>query len=96
MLRAALLIALALLSVACKSRAQPPQAPDYTRELPAGASALREVDAATLPPVRLTPEQRMAMQQAIGHSLAYLGRPSSLKAFPPECGITHVQARRRS
>ncbi|MBN8525846.1 MAG: MltA domain-containing protein [Planctomycetes bacterium] len=80
----------------CKSRAKPvtQTPPEYTKPLPDGAQALVEVDAATLPPFRLTPAERTALQQAIKHSQAFLAKPSAGAKFPKELPITRemVQA----
>lgn len=93
LLLAAALCALLPLT-ACKSR-QPVEKPkDYAKELPAGQSALREVDPATLPHFGLTPADRKALDQGIGNSLAYLAKPASQKAFPAETGISHDQVKR--
>lgn len=84
---------LALLPLAgCKNRAQPPLAPkEYAKPLPEGASALREVDMATLPNFRLVPAERQAMQLGITHSLAWLAKKSAPAAFSSGLGITHAQ-----
>ena len=98
MLRALALAAAALLlltAAGCKGRTKPVTVtPDYAAELPAGQAALREVDTATLPPFRLTPAERTALQQGIVHSLGFLAKPSSVMRFPKELPITRdlVQA----
>ncbi len=90
-------VCLALLpATGCKHRTKPVTQlpPDYTAPLPDGASALREVDTATLPPFRLTPSERTALQQGIKQSQAFLAKPSSAGRFPKELPITReaVQA----
>lgn len=98
MLRALALAAAALLLVpvaGCKNRTKPvTQTPNYAAELPEGQPALREVDTATLPPFRLTPAERSALQQGIVYSQAFLSKPSSVVRFPKELPITRdlVQA----
>lgn len=91
-LACALLAAIVVLpAVGCKSRAKPvTQTPEYGRPLPEGATALVEVDPATLPRFRLTPAERAAMQQGIRHSQAFLAKPSSEGRFPKELPITRA------
>jgi membrane-bound lytic murein transglycosylase A len=95
-LACALLAAIAILPVTgCKSRTKPvTTVPDYAAPLANGASALVEVDTATLPPFRLTPAERAALQQAITFSQAFLAKPSAGAKFPKELPITRemVQA----
>ncbi len=98
MLRALALATAVLLTftaAGCKNRTKPVvQTPNYAAELPPGQAALREVDTASLPPFRLTPAERTALQQGIVHSLAFLAKPSSAVRFPKELPITRdlVQA----
>ncbi len=97
MLRFLALVAVTLFlvpAVGCKSRIKPSAVPDYGAALPEGRSALREVDIASLPPFRLTPAERSALQQGIKHSQAFLAKPSSAGRFPREVPITRemVQA----
>lgn len=92
MLRLLALTALALVlvpAVGCKSRKQPVTAtPDYAAPLPVGQAALREVDPATLPPFRLTPSERTALQAGIRHSLTFLASKNAPAKFPKELPIT--------
>jgi len=95
-LACALLAAIAILpATGCKSRTKPVTAvPEYTKPLAEGASALVEVDTATLPTFKLTPAERAALQQAIKHSQAFLAKASAGAKFPKELPITRemVQA----
>ena len=95
MLRALALTAAALVLVSatgCKTRAKPiTQVPNYTAALPEGAAALREVDTASLPPFRLTPAERTALQAGIRHSQTFLAKPTSAARFPKELPITSAQ-----
>jgi len=85
---AAVLLAI-LPATGCKSRKKPiTQTPEYGAPLPEGKAALREVDTATLPPFRLTPSERSALQEGIRHSLSFLAAPSSAGKFPKELPIT--------
>ncbi len=97
MLRAIALAATVLILLVpvtgCKTRKKPvtETPPDYTAPLPEGASALREVDTASLPPFRLTQAERSALQAGIRHSQAFLAKPSSATRFPAEQPITREQ-----
>jgi membrane-bound lytic murein transglycosylase A len=95
-LACALLAAIAILpATGCKSRVKPiTEMPEYTKPLPEGASALVEVDTASLPTFRLTPNERVALQQAIRYSQAFLAKPSSAARFPAEVPITREQVQR--
>lgn len=86
-------LASALLAFGCARRTVPAAGPqkDYARALPAGESALREVDIASLPPFRLTPAERTALQQGIRHSQSFLALPSAEARFPQGCPITRKQ-----
>jgi membrane-bound lytic murein transglycosylase A len=94
--RFALLCACALALVAlpaCRGRGKPAAPPkDYAAELPAGQSALREVDAAELPRLHFTQAERKALIAGIDHSLAFLAKPGSAQRFRPEMGVTREQA----
>ena len=91
-LAAAVLAVLALVPLSgCKDRVQPPAVKEFAKPLATGASALREVDAAALPPFRLVPAERQALQQGIRHSLTWLAKKSAPAAFPPGLGISHGQ-----
>ncbi|MCS6970485.1 MAG: MltA domain-containing protein [Planctomycetota bacterium] len=97
MLRASLLCVLALLAGGCARRAPPPAPPpppNYSAALPEGRAALVEVDPATLPPLRLSPEERSALQAGIRHSLAFLERASSAERFPRELPIDRALVQR--
>jgi membrane-bound lytic murein transglycosylase A len=86
-------LAIALPATGCSRRVKPvvQTPPEYTKPLAEGASALVEVDAASLPAFRLTPSERSALQQGIKHSLAFLARPSSATRFPAELPVTREQ-----
>lgn len=89
---AALALLIALPAAGCKRRAKPvTETPQYDRPIAEGVSALREVDPATLPPIRLTPADRRAMQEGIKHSQAFLARPSSAERFPRDLPVTREQ-----
>jgi membrane-bound lytic murein transglycosylase A len=90
-----LLAGLALMALAgCGQQrevaAPPPPAKNYAAQLPPGASALREVDAGTLPPLAPTPEERTALRHGIANSLIFFTHAGSGRWFPVD-GITPDQ-----
>ena len=85
----------ALTSTGCagrgkKKQVEPPAAKNYNRQLPPGEFALREVDITELPPITLSPSERVGMKQAVQRSRDYFVKPSSVKGFPVS-GITREQ-----
>jgi membrane-bound lytic murein transglycosylase A len=61
---------------------KPVVAKDYNRPLAPGENALVEVDIANVPDLTLTSDDRVKLQQAIAHSLKYLGTGSSSLKYP--------------
>ncbi len=79
---------------ACSSDDKADPAPDYTRPLAEGASALELVtDQGQYPDFRTMWEDREGTLRALDASLDYLSKPSSRKHFPVD-GITHERVRR--
>lgn len=68
------------------------EAPQYDRQLPPGAHALRKItDPSMIPDITLACYDTMNFRKAIDHSLSYLSKPSSRQFFPMG-DITHEQA----
>ena len=65
--------------------------PDYSRELPPGALALRKIDPSQYPDFSRAYGDRASLIEAARHSLAYLAKPSSQKYFPYG-DISHARA----
>jgi membrane-bound lytic murein transglycosylase A len=61
---------------------KPAVAKDYNRQLAPGEQALVEVPITDVPDLSLTSNDRVALQQAIRHSLAFLSKPSADMKFP--------------
>lgn len=74
--------------------AAPPRQPekDYGRALPPGRLALRKIPPEMYPDFSRGFHRRAGLEEAIRHSLAYLGRASSQRYFPYG-DITHERAR---
>ena len=74
--------------VGCKT-AQEVKAPQYDKQLPPGAYALRKItDPAMIPNLTFASYELKDLQEGIHNSLSYLSKPSS-KQFFPISGITH-------
>ncbi len=85
------LIPLVLLA-ACKSKAPPPEAPDYDRPLGPGERALRKVDDPSKVPLAAAYEARDdALSAALERSERWFLKPSTVQWFPTE-ETTHEQA----
>lgn len=77
---------------ACKSKAPPPEPPDYDRPLGPGERALRKVRDPSLVPIGAAYEARDGrLAEALERSERWFLKPSTLQWFPIE-GITHEQA----
>ncbi|MBI3268489.1 MAG: MltA domain-containing protein [Planctomycetes bacterium] len=91
-----LALPLALLSVSCTTRYQPPKEPekDYARPLPDGAVALEKLtDPALYPDFAPGFEDRESLLHAIDQSLSYFKHKSSQKYFP-YLDVTHERCLR--
>ncbi|HEX5135357.1 MAG TPA: MltA domain-containing protein [Planctomycetota bacterium] len=85
------LLLLALLA-ACKSKAPPPEPPDFDRQLGAGEHALRKVTDPSRVPIGPAYEARdERLSTALERSERWFLKPSTVQWFPIE-GITHEQA----
>lgn len=89
----AVLLGLAVAAGGCK-KARPIERPDYARELPAGADALRKItDPRDLPDLRAAFVSRDAgLWEALDRSLGWFAKPSSAQGYP-RSGITRDLAR---
>ena len=66
--------------------------PEYTRQLPPGAHALRLItDPSMIPDMSIACHELAHLQDAVDNSLSYLSKPSSQQFFPSN-GITHERA----
>ncbi len=74
---------------ACSSDPEPKEAPDYTRQLAPGASALELItDPNLYPDFRAMWHNRENLERALRNSLDYFSKPSSHNYYPFE-GFTH-------
>ena len=77
-----------LLFVGCKT-AQEIEAPEYDKQLPPGAHALRRItDPAMFPDMTFACYELQDLEEGIFNSLSYMSKPSS-KQFFPMADITH-------
>src|SRR5688500_19686143 len=89
--RVPLRVLIALTPLAGCRKKKPPQAVDFSRELPPGRVALRKITPAEYPDFSKCTWNLSLLSQATAHSIDWLGHPSSRASFP-YLDISHQRA----